>query len=127
MRTIPTMADECPVKHDKSSTSNSAAEMGCPVKDDGSTENYNPAANDLSYNQHRQPGQKLDMSTTRPVSGIPKSSFTPGHQFAGVDRWVYPSGISSPFSSRYFVGSLFSVRQQYIDSVSMDQLHLLLS
>mmetsp|Transcript_36390 Transcript_36390/g.34414 ORF Transcript_36390/g.34414 Transcript_36390/m.34414 type:complete len:249 (-) Transcript_36390:129-875(-) len=85
------MADECPVKHDKSSTSSTAAEMGCPVKDDGSTENYNPAANDLSYNQHRQPDQKLDMSTSRPVSGIPKSSFTPGHQFAGVDRWVYPS------------------------------------
>jgi hypothetical protein len=110
------MADECPVKHD-------GAEMGCPVKNDGSTENYNPAANDLSYNQHRQPGQKLDMSTTRPVSGIPKSSFTPGHQFAGVDRWVYPSGICPPFSSRYIVGSLFSVRQQYIDFVSMDQLH----
>lgn len=89
------MTDECPVKHDKSSMSNSAAEMGCPVKDDGMNdkkENYNPAANDLMYNQHRHPEQKTDMSTTRPVSGIPKSTFTPGHQFAGVDRWVYPSG-----------------------------------
>jgi hypothetical protein len=109
------MADECPVKHDKSSTSNTAAEMGCPVKDDGSTENYNPAANDLSYNQHRQPGQKLDMSTTRPVSGIPKSSFTPGHQFAGVDRWVYPSGMCLPFSSLLSYLLYFPLRRQYFD------------
>lgn len=85
----------CPVKHEPASSS---ASGGCPVKGD-TEEGYNPAANDLSYNQHRQPGQKKDMSTTRPVSGIPKSTFTPGHQFKDVNRWVYPSGKRSPHIS----------------------------
>jgi hypothetical protein len=87
--------DQCPVKNDLPSSS--AAAGGCPVKGDDikvtkATEDYNPAANDLSYNQHRQPDQVRDMSTVRAVSGIAKSTFTPGHQFANVDRWVYPSG-----------------------------------
>ena len=83
---------ECPVKGE--SGSSSATNMGCPVKGDNEVKDatYNAAASDFSYNQHRQPGQVKDMSTVRPVSGIPKSTFTPGHQFANVDRWVYPSG-----------------------------------
>ena len=87
--------DQCPVKNDLPSSS--AAAGGCPVKGDDikgpkAAEDYNPAANDLSYNQYRQPDQVRDMSTVRAVSGIAKSTFTPGHQFANVDRWVYPSG-----------------------------------
>ena len=85
-------SEGCPVKHEPASSS---ASSGCPVKGDEKKnidEGYNTAANDLSYNQHRQPDQIKDMSTVRPVSGIPKSTYTPGHQFANVDRWVYPSG-----------------------------------
>ena len=83
---------ECPVRGE--SGSSSATDTGCPVKGDNKVNDasYNAAASDFSYNQHRQPGQVKDMSTVRPVSGIPKSTFTPGHQFANVDRWVYPSG-----------------------------------
>ena len=87
--------DSCPVKHD---SSNSSANIGsCPVAGDdtkiaGASTGYNPAANDLSYNQYRQPGQVHNMSTVRAVSGIEKSTFTPGHQFTNVDKWVYPSG-----------------------------------
>ena len=96
---------ECPVKGDSASSS---ASMGCPVKgDDVKDATYNAAASDFSYNQHRQPGQRKDMSTVRPVSGIPKSTFTPGHQFANVDRWVYPSGRLIPrvFQSIYIEDS----------------------
>lgn len=84
--------DSCPVKH------NSSANIGgCPVGGDDmkapdAATGYNPAANDLSYNQYRQPDQVHNMSTVRAVSGIEKSTFTPGHQFTNVDRWVYPSG-----------------------------------
>jgi len=86
----------CPVKHDatkqtvpegiitpaKSAPSSSGA---------GGTCGYNEAANDLSFNQEKQVGQKLDLSRTRHVSTIPKSDISPAHQPSGVDRWVYPS------------------------------------
>jgi hypothetical protein len=56
------------------------------------TEGYNPAANDLAFGSERNPEQTIDMSKTRAVSSIPKSSFNPHHQPKDVDRWVYPSG-----------------------------------
>ena len=91
----PVKHDSCPVKHD---SSNSSANIGeCPVvgddtKGSGASTGYNAAANDLSYNQYRQPDQVHNMSTVRAVSGIEKSTFTPGHQFTNIDKWVYPSG-----------------------------------
>lgn len=56
------------------------------------TEGYNPAANDLAFGSERNPDQTIDMSRSRAVSSIPKSSFNPHHQPKDVDRWVYPSG-----------------------------------
>ena len=96
---------ECPVKHDTATSSAG----GCPVKGDETKPEtgYNEKANDFSYNQHRQPGQTKDMSTVRPVSGIPKSTFTPGHQFAGVDRWVYPSGEPASLRDPQYCANLF--------------------
>ena len=61
---------------------------------------YNAAANDIAFNQERQPQQTHGMSVTRTLSGIPKADFTPAHQptkdsAAGADmkmeNWVYPS------------------------------------
>jgi hypothetical protein len=88
-------SDGCSVKQDLPTSS--ASIDGCPVKGEKVMTSpgdvgYNPAANDLSFNQHRQPDQVRDMSTVRAVSGIEKSTYTPGHQFANVDKWVYPSG-----------------------------------
>ena len=98
-RVVATMSnvEGCPVKHDLPSSS--ASNDACPVKGEKALASsnevgYNPAANDLSFNQHRQPDQVRDMSTVRAVSGIEKSTYTPGHQFANVDKWVYPSGQS---------------------------------
>lgn len=91
-------SEGCPVKQDLPTSS--ASSDGCPVIGEKVTTSpgevgYNPAANDLSFNQHRQPDQVRDMSTVRAVSGIEKSTYTPGHQFANVDKWVYPSGQST--------------------------------
>lgn len=62
---------------------------------------YNAPANDLAFNQERQPDQTLNMSIKRSVSNIPKSDFTPPHQplidadqsgkTKQLDHWVYPS------------------------------------
>ena len=99
----------CPVKHDLPSSS--ASNDACPVKGEKALASsnevgYNPAANDLSFNQRRQPDQVRDMSTVRAVSGIEKSTYTPGHQFANVDKWVYPSGqpIKVKPTLRFFNG-----------------------
>lgn len=46
---------------------------------------------DYATGQERQPGQKVNLSTTRAVSHIDKCDITPHHQVQGVDRWVYPS------------------------------------
>lgn len=47
--------------------------------------------NDIQVGQEVQSGQSVKLSTSRPVSSIPKTDMTPGHQPDGVDRWVYPS------------------------------------
>jgi cytochrome c heme-lyase len=52
---------------------------------------YNEAAGDIVFGQEKQKNQIATLSTTRNVSSIPKSDYTPGHQPEGVDQWVYPS------------------------------------
>ncbi len=62
-----TIAEGCPVKH--SSTE------GCPVKHDGKQhDHYNVAANDFVFDQKPDSNQKVNLSTTRTISNIPKVS-----------------------------------------------------
>ena len=102
-------ASECPIKISNSSNSNNSFNwfgFGSnkpnkttiisppPSSSSSSTstsDKYNEAAGDLIFGQERQIDQKAILGTTRNVSSIPKSDFTPGHQPAGIDQWVYPS------------------------------------
>lgn len=56
---------------------------------------YNAKANDLSFGQERQPGQRARLSTQREVSTIPNVDVFPEHQLVPgeekKERWVYPS------------------------------------
>jgi len=77
----------------KSSSTSSSSSGGCPVK--GSPpppSNINPLNNERLYSQSPQAAQAVPLSTSRQVSSIPKSDFTPKHQPKWVeDKWVYPS------------------------------------
>jgi cytochrome c heme-lyase len=105
----------CPVK-DEASEGNIKSESSCPVnmgsnggrtwmewmgfgQSDSSSQSadgsvstgYNPAANDMAFNQKRYPGQKKALGTLRSTSTIMKSDFTPEHQPKDGNKWVYPS------------------------------------
>ena len=102
------MADRCPVDHSKKGdtrSKNTADASSCPV-DHGSSETcpvdhgaaknnpltlYNAPANDMAFDHSRQEGQKINLSTTRAISSIPKGEFTPEHQPSTAQKWVYPS------------------------------------
>ena len=111
----------CPVTGEKSPSKAEESQVGCPVKHGGSSSGnsswlgwiwgsspdsttnaegegttYNSRANDMAFGQERQKGQKMALSTTRTVSSIKKSDFTPAHQPSaeseeGESKWVYPS------------------------------------
>ena len=73
----------CPSQlHTPSSTSGMSGKVGS---------GYNPLTNDMMFGQEKQPSQTVDLSTRRAVSSIPRGDFTPAHQLASVDQWVYPS------------------------------------
>ena len=106
-------ASECPIKINNSNTTNTFNWFGfgsnkpnnnnnktvttpsssstSSSSSSSSSDKYNEAAGDLIFGQERQIDQKAILGTTRNVSSIPKSDFTPGHQPAGIDQWVYPS------------------------------------
>jgi len=107
-------ASECPIKISNSNTTNTFNWFGFGSNKPNNNNNkavttttppssstsssstttsdkYNEAAGDLIFGQERQIDQKAILGTTRNVSSIPKSDFTPGHQPAGIDQWVYPS------------------------------------
>lgn len=52
---------------------------------------YNPDINDISFGQNTQSDQKVPLSTTRVLSTIPKTDFSPRHQPTDKSVWVYPS------------------------------------
>ncbi|CAM9489352.1 unnamed protein product [Discosporangium mesarthrocarpum] len=72
---------------------------GCPVQQNsrqaGSTKDpvqtYNPQTSDFVFGQERAPGQKIQLSTVRQHSTIPKADYTPDHQPQDTCNWVYPS------------------------------------
>ena len=87
----------CPIKHDNSSYIDGYSKYFKSlffkheeVKDVKSSE-YNPAANDMHFNQIPMDGQKVVLSTQRTLSSIPKGEFTPEHQPVNAEKWVYPS------------------------------------
>lgn len=64
----------------------------CPLIKESSAEIYNPNVGDIAFGQNKQPNQKISLSTSRPVSTIPKTAeFTPEHQPKDENLWVYPS------------------------------------
>jgi cytochrome c heme-lyase len=52
---------------------------------------YNAAANDIVFDDKPQAKQTTKLETVRAVSSIPKGDFSPAHQPANAERWVYPS------------------------------------
>ena len=52
---------------------------------------YNANANDAHFDDTRVEGQKELLSTKRAISSIPKGDFSPAHQPAEAEKWVYPS------------------------------------
>lgn len=83
-----------------SSTSQTSSAPSPDTNINSGVTGYNNAANDMEFSQvERRPGQKEIMSTTRTLSGIPKSDFNPSHQPKGQikqdendeNKWVYPS------------------------------------
>lgn len=102
------MEGKCPVDHSSSDArSPKGSSGGCPVEhasnplggcpvDHNATPStnsplYNPAVNDMAFDQNRQSGQKVALSTERTVSTIPKGDFSPDHQPKDSGKWVYPS------------------------------------
>jgi cytochrome c heme-lyase len=80
----------CPVDHNKKKSSNSCAAY--PNSGDISNKlEYNSTTNDYKFDQTIQDSQTKLLSTSRAVSSIPKSDYTPNHQPKGIERWVYPS------------------------------------
>lgn len=86
----------CPVKHKNPHSLPSE----CPMDNQSNSKNstrsslgFNTAANDEIFGQERHTFQKEDLSTSRTVSTIPKSNFTPSHQPQQSIHlnWVYPS------------------------------------
>lgn len=71
--------------------SSSSSTDGCPVKGSPPPP-INPLNNERLYSQSPQATQTVPLSTSRQVSSIPKSDYTPKHQPKWVeDKWVYPS------------------------------------
>jgi cytochrome c heme-lyase len=74
-----------------------SGESACPVNHGalaGAAEDkveYGASINDMVFGQDRQKDQRIDLSTKRIISTIPKNEFTPDHQPKGEDKWMYPS------------------------------------
>jgi cytochrome c heme-lyase len=96
------MSSACPVKSypkesspasiDKPAASNSdSSSTSCSYANNNASQGYNPLVNDEIFGQDRQMDQKATLSTRRSVSTIPKGDFSPHHQIASLDTWVYPS------------------------------------
>ena len=88
----------CPVKDKLPSTASGLAGLMHKLPTESSNSNrhsnisYDSAINDIQVGQGIQDDQIVSLSTTRPVSSIPKTEIvTPEHQPNGLDRWVYPS------------------------------------
>ena len=83
-----------------SSSSSSFKQVKLTSKSGDDSSGYNDPANDEHFGQERQPGQTVQLSQQRTLSGIPKGEYTPAHQFVVKEKedgsvksskWIYPS------------------------------------
>ncbi len=79
------------IKTNEVLTNKSTASI-CPVAPNQTESFYNDSTSDFVFGQEKSSNQKSNLSTNRVISSIPKSDFTPDHQPADKEKWVYPSG-----------------------------------